>query len=182
MFGSHERTGEQTSFAAGAWRRDLENIIATSSLTRKLVLVGTGHPFRNDDYLGSYLAKILITRMNMRLPLGVYLFDCENNIEALINRIAELEPEHVVFVDACEMGMKPGEVQLISVAQTAYPFFTTHGVPLRVLAEQLLPASQVWILAIQPKQTDFGEQLSPEIIAAVDSVSDFLVASLNEER
>jgi hydrogenase 3 maturation protease len=182
MFGSRERISEQTISAARAWRRDLGNIISTSSLTRKLVLVGMGHPLRSDDYAGSYLLKKLITRTNKRLPRGVYLFDGEGNVEVLISKIAELEPEHVVFVDACEMRMKPGEVQLISVTRTGYPFFTTHGVPLRLLAEQLLPSSQVWILAIQPKQTDFGEHLSSEIAAVVDSILDLFVATLNKER
>jgi len=107
------------------------------------------------------------------LPEGVYLFDGEDNVEALITRIADVEAEHVVFVDACEMKAEPGETRLISVTQTSYPFFTTHGVPLKLLAEQLLPKSQVWILAIQPKRTDFGEHLSPEIRAAADSVSNF---------
>jgi hydrogenase 3 maturation protease len=182
MFGSQERISEQTISTAGAWRRDLDSIISSSSLTRKLVLVGMGHPLRSDDYVGSYLVKKIIAQTKLRLPLGVYLFDAEDNVEALISKIAELAPEHVVFVDACEMRMKPGGVQLISVTQTSYPFFTTHGVPLRLLSEQLLPKSQVWILAIQPKQTDFGEHLSPEIIAAADSVSDFIVTTLREKR
>jgi hydrogenase 3 maturation protease len=182
MFGSQERISEQAISSAGAWRRDLYNITSSSSLRRKLALVGIGHPLRSDDYAGSYLVKQLIKRTNKRLPLGVYLFDGEDSVEVLISKIAELEPEHVVFVDACEMRMKPGEVQLISVTQTSYPFFTTHGVPLRLLAEQLLPSSQVWILAIQPKQTDFGEHLSPEIASVVDSILDLLMASLNKER
>jgi hydrogenase 3 maturation protease len=181
MFGSQERISEQTISSANAWRHTLASIISSSSFTRKLVLVGMGHPFRSDDHVGSYLVKKLMARTMLRRSHGVYLFDGEDNVEALISKIAALEPEHVIFVDACEMRMKPGGVQLISVTQTSYPFFTTHSVPLRLLAEELLPKSQVWILAIQPKQTDFGEHLSPEIIAAADSVSDFLVDSLSEE-
>jgi hydrogenase maturation protease len=181
MFGSQERISEQTISTAGAWRSALHKIISSSSLTRKLVLVGMGHPLRSDDYVGSRIVKNLKARTMLRPSMGVYLFDGEDGVEALISKIAELEAEHVVFVDACEMRMKPGVVRLISVTQTSYPFFTTHGVPLRLLAEQLLPRSQVWILAIQPKQTDFGEHLSSEITAAADSVSDFLVESLSEE-
>lgn len=124
--------------------------------------------------------KKLIARANQKLFAGVYLFDGEDNVEALISKIADLEPGHVIFVDACEMKAEPGETQLVSVTQTNYPFFTTHGVPLKLLAQQLLPRSQVWILAIQPKQTDFGEHLSPEIRTAADSVSEFFATFLKE--
>ena len=143
-------------------------------------MVGMGHPLCSDDYAGSYVVKKIIVRAKHKLPEGVFLFDGEDNVEALITRIADVEAENVVFVDACEMNAEPGEARLISVTQTSYPFFTTHGVPLKLLAEQLLPKSHVWILAIQPKRTDLGEHLSPEIRDATDSVSNFLVAILKE--
>ena len=175
-----ERISRQTTSTESAWRLELKKIAASTSSTRKVALVGMGHPLRCDDFAGSYLVKKLIARANQKLPAGVYLFDGEDNVEVLISKIADLEPEHVIFVDACEMRAKPGEIQLISVNQTSYPFFATHGVPLKLLAEQLLPKSKVWILAIQPKQTDFGEHLSPEILAAADSVSDLFAAILKE--
>jgi hydrogenase maturation protease len=111
----------------------------------------------------------------------VRLVDAEDNVEALITRIAALGSEHVVFVDACEMKANPGETKLISVTQTTYPFFTTHGIPLKLIAERLLPESEVWILAIQPKNTDFGESLSPEIRNAADSISKLIMKLADEE-
>lgn len=173
---SQERFSAQTTSAAGAWPLKLEKI---ASSNKKLVLVGMGHPLRSDDFVGSYIAKRLINRRTKHeLPGQVHIFDGEDNVEALISRIAELEPEHVIFIDACEMKAEPGETQLISIGQTAYPFFTTHGVPLKLLAQQLLPRSEVWILAIQPKQIDFGEHLSPEIRAVADSISELFVMIL----
>lgn len=168
----------QTTSTVSAWQLELEKI---TSSTKKLVLVGVGHPLRSDDYVGSYIAKRLMERRSKHeLPDRVHIFDGEDNVEALISRIAALKPEHVIFIDACEMKTEPGGTQLISVTQTAYPFFTTHGVPLKLLAQQLLPCSQVWILAIQPKQVDFGEHLSPEIRAVADSISELFVTILKE--
>jgi len=173
-----ERFSTQTTSTVSAWRIELEKI---TSSTEKLALVGIGHPLRSDDFVGSYVAKRLIERQSKHeLSGGVHIFDGEDNVEALISRIADLEPEHVIFIDACEMKTDPGETQLISVTQTGYPFFTTHGVPLKVLAEKLLSNSQVWILAIQPKQTGFGEQLSPEIRAVADSISELFATILKE--
>lgn len=169
---------EQTTSTIPDWQPQLKQIVELSSSSKKAVLVGMGHPLRSDDYAGSYIVKKLVVQTQSTLPDGIRLFDGEDNVENLITRIAALEPEHVVFIDACEMKTKPGETQLISVTQTSYPFFTTHGVPLKLLAQQLLPNSQVWILAIQPKNTDFGEQLSKEIRAKADSISNFLVKLL----
>jgi Ni,Fe-hydrogenase maturation factor len=78
------------------------------------------------------------------------------------------------------MRAKPGEVNLLSVAETSYPFFTTHGIPLKVLAERLLKGCEVWVLAIQPKETEFDEDLSPELHDAASHVSDFIVSNLME--
>ena len=143
-------------------------------------MVGMGHPLCSDDFAGSYVVKKISVQAKHKLPEGVYLVDGEDNVEALITRIADVEAENVVFVDACEMKTEPGETRLISVTETSYPFFTTHGVPLKLLADQLLTKSQVWILAIQPKRTDFGEHLSPEIRDAAEVVSNFLVTILKE--
>ncbi len=173
-----ERFSTQTTSTVGAWQLELQKI---ASSTKRLALVGIGHPLRSDDFVGSYLAKRLIQpQINRELPDQVHVFDGEDNVESLISRVADLEPDHVVFIDACEMKREPGATELISVSQTAYPFFTTHGVPLKLLAQQLLPRSQVWILAIQPKQVDFGEHLSPEIRAVADSISELLVTILRE--
>jgi hydrogenase maturation protease len=176
-----ERLSEQTTSTVGTWRTELKKILASASQSSKVALVGMGHPFCSDDFAGSYLVKKVAVQGQRSLPEGIYLFDGEDNVEALIIKITQLEPENVVFVDSCEMKAEPGETRLISVTETSYPFFTTHGVPLKLLAEQLLTNSQVWILAIQPKETDFGEHLSPEIQAAVDSASDFITRILKEK-
>ena len=176
-----ERVSEQTTSTVGTWRTELKKMLVTSSQSSKVALVGMGHPLCSDDFAGSYLVKKLAVQGARKLPEGIYLFDGEDNVEALITKISQLEPENVIFVDSCEMKAEPGETRLISVTETSYPFFTTHGVPLKLLAEQLLSNSQVWILAIQPKKTDFGEHLSPEIQAAVDSVSVFITRILKEK-
>jgi len=175
-----KHVSRQTTSTVSTWRAELKKMLGSSSQS-KVALVGMGHPFCSDDFAGSYLVKKLAVHRGSKLPEGIYLFDGEDNVEALITRITQLEPENVIFIDSCEMKAEPGETRLISVTETSYPFFTTHGVPLKLLAEQLLADSQVWILAIQPKKTDFGEHLSPEIQAAVESVSDFITRILKEK-
>jgi len=167
---------EQTASTEG-WQDPLRKILNACSSEQKLGIVGVGHPMRGDDYAGSYALKSIIEATET-LPEGAYLFDAEDNVEALISGITRLGLKHLVFIDACEMARPPGNAALLSVAETSYPFFTTHGIPLKVLAERLFPDSEVWILAIQPKQTELDSGLSPEIRDTATNVSEFIVTNL----
>ena len=171
-----QRLREQSTSARVQWELQLKDLLASS----RVALVGVGHPLRGDDYVGSLIVKRIIEATDRALPENVYLFDAEDNVENLIIRLSKIDLRSVVFIDACEMRAKPGEVLLLSVAETSYPFFTTHGIPLKVLAENLLKRCETWVLAIQPKETEFDDDLSPELRDAAAYVSNFIVSSLME--
>jgi hydrogenase maturation protease len=162
------------------WQIQLRELLSSCSPEARLAIVGVGHPMRADDYVGSYTVKAIMEATDGALPKGAYLFDAEDSVEALIGNLAKLSPKHVIFIDACEMGLRPGEVKLLPVAETSYPFFTTHGIPLKVLAERLLSESKVWVLAIQPKQTEFDLSLSQAIQLTAKNVSELITRSLIE--
>ena len=172
---------ELTTSAIQQWESHLRELLTAASPTSKVALVGIGHPLRGDDYVGSYVMKGIIKARDSTLSDGVYLFDAEDNVERVITRLSRIYPKQVIFIDACEMEARPAEMKLLPVDETRYPFFTTHGIPLKVLAEQLLVGCKVWVLAIQPKDTEFGEVLSPEVHDAADHVWKFIASSLAKE-
>lgn len=174
-----ERPREQTP-STEIWQDLLKKLVKACSSEEKLGIVGVGHPMRGDDYVGSYAVKAVMEATDGTLPKGAYLFDAEDNVEAVISGIARLGLKRVIFIDACEMARRPGEAALLPVGETSYPFFTTHGIPLKVLAERLFPESEVWILAIQPRQTEFNDALSPEIRETAVNVSKFIATNLIE--
>lgn len=171
---------DQTTSTIAGWQPNLQRILTSSSPSNKIAIVGMGHPLRGDDHVGSFVANSLVEQTNSALRKGTYFFQAEDSVEALITRLTDLGPKQVVFIDACEMGAKPGETRLLTVGQTSYPFFTTHGIPLRVLSERLLPDSEVWVLAIQPKQTEFGYGLSPEVRDVAVRIAKFIMKVLEE--
>lgn len=138
-------------------------------------MVGVGHPMRGDDYVGSFVAKILMEKIRSK---GVVLFDVEDYLEFMISKITASNPKHVILVDACEMNASPGQVALIRLAETEYPFFTTHGIPLKLLAGKLLPDAETWLLAIQPERMEFNEALSPAVFTAATSISSLIAETL----
>jgi len=174
--------GQQQERAASTenWQIQLRELLSSCSSEARLAIVGVGNPMRADDYVGSYTVKAIMEATDGALPEGAYLFDAEDSVEALIGNLAKLGLKHVIFIDACEMGLRPGEANLLTIAETSYPFFTTHGIPLKVLAERLLSESKVWVLAIQPKQTGFDMSLSQENQLAATRISELMTRGLIE--
>jgi hydrogenase maturation protease len=134
---------------------------------------------RGDDYVGSFIAKTLMDEIRVG---GVVLFDVEDRIEFMVSKVAACNPKHVILIDACEMNLSAGEVALLPLAETEYPFFTTHGIPLKLLASKLMPDAETWILAIQPERMEFNGTLSPAVLAAANSISNFIESALKERQ
>jgi len=170
---SEQRTSPVTS-----WQEILTHLLKSTSPSNPTVLVGIGHPLRGDDYAGSLIAKELKKTANYSRK-GLYIFDAEDDLEGVISKLRKLHPKRMIFVDACEMKMRPGEIRLLSIDDTSYPFFTTHGIPLKLLAQQLLPESETWLLAFQPES--FGLiGLSTEMKETTKSVIEFIASRLKE--
>lgn len=177
-----EPVSENTTLTIPDWQNRLKEILGSSGSGSRIALVGVGHPLRGDDYVGSYVAKNILRQTNSDMREGAYVFDAEAYIEVFITKLADLDPKHVIFIDACEINATPGEARLLSMAETGYPFFTTHAIPLKVLAEKLLPKSRVWVLAIQPRKTEFGEEMSSEVRDAAVSISEFMALNVAKEE
>jgi len=156
------------------WRFQLRELLSSK---HSIAFVGVGHPYRGDDYVGSFILKELERH---KFPPLVHLYDAEDNVESIVSRLVELKPDCVIFVDACELNGKPGETRMISVAETEYPFFTTHGIPLKVLCERMLPECQSWVLAVQPERVEFSDTLTPEVRGAAFMISDVISKTVEE--
>lgn len=161
---------ERTVSSISDWQAELGRLLQSE---QKIVIIGVGHPLRGDDYVGSYVLKQVINRLAPK-PRHVSFYDAEDRVESIITRAAEANPNQVIFIDSCEMNAQPGEIHLISISETDYPFFTTHGIPLKLLSERLLPQSEAWVVAIQPKQVEFSERMSQEVCEAGNLISEFI--------
>lgn len=147
------------------WQTNLGRLLESSS-EECVALIGIGHPLRGDDYVGSYVLKELVKLKVKFKRQNVHLFDAEDNVESIITEVIDSNPKHVIFIDSCEMNVEPGEVHLIPISGTSYPFFTTHGIPLKLLCERMLPQCEAWVLGVQPKQVEFSDTMSPEVSRA----------------
>ena len=144
---------------------------------RRVVLAGIGNPIRMDDFVGVKIVQDLQGKVSER----VYLIECETVPESFIQQIIDFKPSHVLLIDAAILGLEPGNARLINPDQlTVLPAFSTHMLPLRIFCDCLAKTTdaKIALLLIEPKATDFGEGLTPEIEASAQEIVRVLLTFL----
>ncbi|HDJ04495.1 hydrogenase maturation peptidase HycI [Candidatus Bathyarchaeota archaeon] len=165
--GRVKRIGTDIESALKAWLSGVERV----------VIVGVGNPLRMDDHAGVEVVKALKKKLkNSR----VRLFECESVPEDFIEPITDFKPTHILLVDAALLGEKPGFLKLMNPKEIEMIPISTHTLPLSILSEYLVEetGAKVALLAIQPKETGFGEGLTEELSEAVERTASMLAGVL----
>jgi hydrogenase 3 maturation protease len=132
---------------------------------RRLVIIGVGNFMRADDFAGSLVAKKLMSRFG-QVAHRLLILDTKDSPENFTKEVRAFEPDTVVFVDSAVMGCPPGTIRMISLDETRYPYFSTHNLPLRLLTPVMGDVESSFLIGIEPRTTEFGEQMSEEVKAA----------------
>lgn len=142
----------------------------------RVAVAGVGSPLRRDDFVGVEVVRGLWGRVSG----SVYLAECETTPESFAGLIAEFRPTHVLVIDSAMLGLRPGCWRLIEPREIVGAAVSTHALPLGILCEYLAETTgaRVALLAIQPKDTGFGEGLTPELRETTDGLADLLVELL----
>jgi hydrogenase 3 maturation protease len=148
-------------------QRELEDWFAGAE---KVVIAGIGNPIRTDDFVGVKIVQDLNGKVSER----VYLIECETVPESFLEPIIGFKPTHVLLIDAAFLGLRPGAARLIDPEQiAAFPAVTTHMLPLRIFCEYItkMTEAKIALLLIEPKNTEFGEGLTPEVQKATEKIT-----------
>ncbi len=124
---------------------------------------------RGDDGLGPYMAQTFKAD-------GWETLDCGTVPENFTSKIKRLEPELIVFVDAAEMGLDPGEFRIIPKEKIKDVSCSTHNLPLSLMIDFLQHSMDVEMpfVGVQPALVSDGEELSTEVLQGVEKLSLFL--------
>jgi len=162
-----------------AFRRDeIEQTLQEwFSGAKRVVLAGIGNSLRKDDFVGVKIVKDLENRVSK----NVFLIGCETVPESFIEPIVEFEPTHILLIDASLLGLEHSSVRFIEANQmpSQVPVLT-HALPLQLFCEYLtkMTHAKIALLAIQPKDTDFGEGMTPEIEKTAEYLTNLLLKTL----
>lgn len=159
----------------GSVRRSLEAWLKGSE---KVVILGVGSSLRRDDHVG---VEVVI-ELQGKVPGKVDLIECETVPENFIEPIINLKPSHLLIIDAALLNRQPGSVMFVRPDQIKGVPVSTHTLPLSILLEYVSKetGAKVAILAINPKDTGFGEDLTEELKEARQKVAALLRDALSK--
>ena len=149
--------------------------------SKKVVIAGIGNPIRSDDIIGLKIVQ----ELKNKLSDEVELYECETVPENFIEPITKLNPSHVLLIDAAFLGLKPGDSRLVNPKKMIdFSPISSHTLPLRIFCEliQKMTDAKIALLLIEPKKTNFGEKLSPEVKDASVFIINLLINLLKKIR
>ena len=136
----------------------------------KILILGVGNALKQDDGLGpALIGKLKAVSGKQKAEL----IDAGTAPENFTGKIKQIAPEKLVIIDAINFGGEPGSIKTFKAKDIAVQSLSTHNVSLKTFVNYLktdLPDMVVEIIGVQPKQTGFGEGLSPEVKKGVEKL------------
>ena len=145
------------------------------------MVLGVGNSFRSDDAAGILVARALSQRRCADTN-RVLILEAGQAPENRTGELRKFNPDLVLIVDAAEMGEHPGAIRWISEMDIDGMSASTHSLPLSMLAHYLKLElnCDVKLLGIQVRSNEVGENVSAEVLQAVDEVVDELDQSIRD--
>lgn len=136
------------------------------------LVIGLGNAFRGDDGVGRVVARRL---REIALP-GVTVREESGEGAALME--AWMDAGAVILVDAVQSGAAPGTIHRLDATRTPVPsrffHYSTHAFSVAEAVELARALNQLpphlILYGIEGGDFTAGEQLSPEVAAAVDEL------------
>jgi len=155
--------------------RYIENLLKTKlDNARRITVLGVGSPLRSDDGAG----MLVIQKLEESLPSCPDLLLCggETAPENFTGKIKSFQPDLLIVVDACDVGLAPGSVVEIPPEKVGGPTFCSHMLPVKVMINYLIheTGTDVILLGLQYKSLLFDGPVSQEMTQAVDHLCGML--------
>lgn len=143
-----------------------------------VVIVGIGNPCRGDDAAGS-----LVVRRIGDFP-GARVIDAQDVPEDYLCLVTRHRPDTIVLIDSVDLDSTPGSVALLEKDQMKGYWPSTHRVPMCLLMDYLQREThaRIFLIGIQPGQTDSWEAMSEEVTSSVVRIADMLNRILEASR
>jgi len=147
----------------------------------RLLILGVGNTLMKDDGIGVYTAQEL---KKSRLPRGVKVLDAGTMGPGLIDLMREAAK--VIFLDAVEMGKKPGTVARLTAEElrpaaddTSYSLHEIRLPQVLQLAFSLGISPEVVIFGMQPKEIGLGNTLTPPLKKAIPNMVESVLREIH---
>ena len=140
----------------------------------KLIVLGIGNELKSDDGIGPFIINKL---KNENIENDNILFiDTKTVPENFTGKIRKENPTHLIIVDACLMGLNPGDINIVNRYDFANIGISTHSTSLSYFVKFLEKDSNINILfvGIEPETMEFGEKPTQKVENAAYNFIDIL--------
>ena len=132
----------------------------------RVTIAGIGNRLRGDDAFGPVMVERLKEKKNYSL------FDCGTSPENYLFPIIKTKPDTIIIFDAAQMNLLPGSIDILKNEDILRIGFSTHDASPRMFMDFLKKetTAKIFMIAVQPKNTEFGQDLSPEVTSAINDL------------
>lgn len=152
-------------------KQELEDFIEDHG---KIMIICIGNDMRGDDGVGPLVAGQIegLSDENSEVTV-VNTGTVPENYTGLIRKV---QPSHIIFIDAVEMKMAPGDIKLVQKDEIANYSISTHAMPLSFMIKYIetFTDSSVLLIGIQPKNMVLYEDISDEVKIGAEELTKIL--------
>ena len=122
----------------------------------KLIILGVGNELKSDDGVGPFIIKNLMAE-NIESD-RLLLIDSGTVPENFTGKIRKENPSHVIIVDSCLMGCRPGDIRIVDKDDFTNIGISTHSMSLSYFVKYLERDTDFKIIfvGIEPETMDWG--------------------------
>lgn len=148
----------------------------------KIVIMGIGNTLRGDDGLGPMLIDMIYDKL-VTSDIDsdeIYLLNAATAPENHTVEIRQINPTHLIIVDAVEFDQEAGSFIIVDKKQIDTFNFSTHTMPISFLINYLEDSvgCKILTLGIQPKDMKLVNIISDEVKESLDELSSKLIENI----
>ncbi len=137
----------------------------------KTLIIGVGNTLKGDDAAGPVVCEQLAGKISAEI------IDTGTVPENYIQTIVRKDPQNLLIIDAVDFNASPGTIEIFRPEQLSSFAFSTHTLSPRLFIDMIKQQIKVdvYLLGIQPAQTQLGQNISNSVSEAIQQVTDVLV-------
>ena len=130
----------------------------------KLIVLGVGNELKCDDGVGPYIIKKL-KEGTVEDKDRLLFIDAQTVPENFTGKIRKETPTHLIIVDACLMGGRPGDMKIVDKYDFANIGISTHSMSLSFFVRYLEKDTdfKIIFIGIEPESMDYSEELTENV-------------------
>ncbi len=130
----------------------------------KLIILGVGNELKCDDGVGPFIIKKLQAE-DIEDKDKLLFINAETVPENFTGKLRKESPSHIIIVDACLMGGKPGDIKIVDKYDFANIGISTHSMSLSFFVRYLEKDNDFKLIfvGIEPESMDYSEKLTENV-------------------